>query len=143
MKTLVPQSECMTSAWHLATAACLRSTPPQYRQPKQWCCCRYIHGFGTELARCVFVKGRSEPHLRDWKLQGMAASVSWLRQHGKQRSSASYASLVGCMRWGSVCEADWERSTALSTGDVVRLETQTETVTKTQIETQTKTQAAT
>ena len=30
--TLVPLCECVTSARHLPTAACLRSTPPPYRQ---------------------------------------------------------------------------------------------------------------
>ena len=33
MDFLVPLCECITSAWHLATAACLRSTPPPCRHP--------------------------------------------------------------------------------------------------------------
>ena len=38
MYTVVPLCECITSAKQLATAACLRSTPPLNRQPQQRCC---------------------------------------------------------------------------------------------------------
>ena len=38
----------------------------------------------------------------------------------KQRSSTSYASLLGCMRWAPVCEVDCERRIACSVGVSVR-----------------------
>ena len=104
MKTLVPLCECLTSARHLATAACLRSTPPPYVQPQHWCCSKST---GLEQIRpAALLLGRIEPHLQRWELQDAATSISWLQpgNSGPQpRTSHCWAA--------SVCVVDCEKST--------------------------------
>ena len=58
MNTLEALCDCLTSARHRSTAACLRSTPPQYRHPQQWCCLLCVHWFVADEARCALVGAR-------------------------------------------------------------------------------------
>ena len=101
--TLVPLCECVTSAWHLATAARLRSTPPPYRHPGQWCCCGSTGLLQMRPAALLLVQ--------DWTTSA-ALGAAWCGDIDllatatrKQRSSALYASLLGCTRWALVCDA--------------------------------------
>ena len=109
----------MTSARHLATAACLRSTPPPHRHPQQWCC-RGSTGL-LQIRPAAILLGQ------DWTASAALGAAGCgivnllATETQKQRSSASYASLLGCMRCAPVCEVDCERSTEHSTGVSVRL----------------------
>ena len=68
-----------------------------------------------------FCLGKTVLHLQHW-------GGRWVREHllatetRKQRSSASYASLLGCMRCAPMmCEVDCDRRMACSVGVSVRL----------------------
>ena len=66
-----------------------------------------VHWFVADQARCAFVVARLYNAWR-WEPLDAGASTSWLTETRKQRSSASYASLLGCMRCAPVCEVDCE-----------------------------------
>ena len=117
MYTLVPLWDCSTSEKHLATAACLRSTPPQYWRPLKWCSCAST-GL-PQIWPVALLWGRSVPRLRGQQLRSVATSVSWLQLHG---NSGPQTRVLHCwVACAAVCEVDCESSTARSTGEVVRL----------------------
>ena len=78
-----------------------------------------VHWFVADQARCAFVGARL------YHICGVGSRQ--VREHQspaetrKQRSSASYASLLGCMRCAPVCEVDCDRRLARSTGMSARL----------------------
>ena len=79
-----------------------------------------VHWFVADQARCVFVG------VRLYNVCGVGAagcgSINLLAtETRKQRSSASYASLLGCMRCAPVCEVDCDSSVACSVGVSMRL----------------------
>ena len=79
-----------------------------------------VHWFVADEARCAFVGARL------YNVCGVGAagwrSINLLAtETRKQRSSASYALLLCCMRCAPVCEGDCERRIACSVGVSVRL----------------------
>ena len=78
-----------------------------------------VRWFVADQAAALFVGAGLYKRLWRWGAPGAGASTSWLLR--KQRSSASYASLLGCMRCAPVCEVDCDGRMARSPGMSARL----------------------
>ena len=80
MNTFTPLCDCMTSARHHPTAACLRSTPPPYRHPWQSCCC--VSTGLLQIRPAALSLGKTVQRLWRWEPPGAGASISWLPKRG-------------------------------------------------------------
>ena len=74
MNTLVPLCECVTSAGHLATAACLRSTTSSV--PTSIAAALLCVHWLLQIRPAALFLGKTVQHLQHWEPPGVATSLS-------------------------------------------------------------------
>ena len=111
------------SPWDLVMSMysreCLRSTPPPYRHPLQWCCC--VSSGLLQMRPAALLLVQDCPTSVALGAAGCGSINLLATETRKQPSSDSYAQLHGCMRCAPVCEVDCDRRKARSEGVSARL----------------------